>query len=171
MKKVYGILALLAGVAVTGVLLAGEAGEDSKSPNGGTRLSSVVSTEDDTTWTVGELRPDGLRIEPSGRSDAGAVLDPARFANTEVRNAYSIATRIPGMLNQLYCWCGCENRGIHRSNLECFEDAMAVNCAVCRGTAEIAYRMVTEEGITDAGVIQRAVDEEWAPEDAELWEM
>ncbi|HET8608246.1 MAG TPA: PCYCGC motif-containing (lipo)protein, partial [Burkholderiales bacterium] len=93
-------------------------------------------------WKVGMLRPDGLRIIPSGRSDASHVLDPNRFSRPEVRHAYWVATQIPATLNQLYCWCGCENRGAHRSNLQCFEDEMAVNCDVCRGTAEIAYTLV-----------------------------
>lgn len=121
-------------------------------------------------WQVGELREDGLRIVPSGRSDAGAVLDPEQFPDGPVRHAYWVATQIPETLNQLYCWCGCENRGVHRSNLQCFEDLMSVNCDVCRGTAEIAYRMVKERGITHAGRIQRAVDERWAPPGTELWE-
>lgn len=123
----------------------------------------------DAGWEVGELRDDGLRIEPTGRADAAAVLDPARFPEGPVRNAYAIATEIPEILNQLYCWCGCENRGVHRSNLGCFEDLMAVNCDVCRGTGEIAHRMVMEEGITDPARIQRKVDETWAPEGTELW--
>ena len=121
-------------------------------------------------WEVGELREDGLRIVPSGRSDAGAVLDPEQFPDRPVRHAYWIATQIPETLNQLYCWCGCENRGVHRSNLQCFEDLMAVNCDVCRGTAEIAHRMVQEKGITDPGRIQLAVDRVWAPKGTELWE-
>ncbi|MGH7557526.1 MAG: hypothetical protein ACREMD_07075 [Gemmatimonadota bacterium] len=121
-------------------------------------------------WEVGELRENGLRIIPGGRSDAGAVLDPGQFPNPRVRHAYWVATRIPETLNQLYCWCGCVNRGVHRSNLECFEDLMAVNCDVCRGTAEIAYDMVTNQGIENPGLIQRAVDEVWAPAGTELWE-
>ena len=39
---------------------------------------------------------------------------------------------------------------------------MAVSCAVCQGTAEIAYQM-TQAGIDDAGKIQAAVDANWAP--------
>lgn len=113
-------------------------------------------------WKVGMLRANGLRIIPSGRSDASHVLNPAQFSRPEVKHAYWIATQIPATLNQLYCWCGCENRGEHRSNLQCFEDQMAVNCEVCRGTAEIAYSMV-QKGITDAGKIQAAVDAKWAP--------
>lgn len=118
---------------------------------------------DASGWTVGELRPDGLRIVPTPPHDASRVLDPEQFAGQPVvQNAYWIATQIPEVLNQLYCWCGCENRGQHRSNLACFEDGMSVWCEVCRGTAEIAYDMV-QNGVTDAARIQAAVDEKWAP--------
>jgi len=113
-------------------------------------------------WRVGMLRPDGLRIFPSGRSDASHVLNPNQFSDKDVRHAYWVATQIPAKLNKLYCWCGCENRGIHRSNLQCFEDQMAVTCAVCQGTAEIAWQM-TQVGVQDAGKIQAAVDVKWAP--------
>ncbi|USU14659.1 PCYCGC domain-containing protein [Paraburkholderia fungorum] len=115
-----------------------------------------------SAWRVGMLRPDGLRIIPGGRSDASHVLNPNQFADKDVRHAYWVATQIPASLNKLYCWCGCENRGVHRSNLQCFEDQMAVTCAVCRGTAEIAYQM-KQAGVQDAGRVQAAVDAKWAP--------
>lgn len=108
-----------------------------------------------------ETGESGLRLVPSGRSDASAVLDPEQFTG-DVRSAYWIASQIPEVLNQLYCWCGCIERGEHRSNLACFEDGMGVTCDVCRGTAEIAYELV-QAGVTDAGAIQAEVDEVWAP--------
>lgn len=114
-------------------------------------------------WIVGELRQNGLRIVPSGRSDASAVLDRELFSNPKVRRAYWIAAQIPDVLNQLYCWCGCENRGVHRSNLQCFEDRMGANCDVCVGTAEIAYDLV-RNGISHPGKIQAAVDARWGPQ-------
>ncbi len=115
-----------------------------------------------STWQVGMLRPNGLRLIPGGRSDASHVLDPTQFSDRDVRHAYWVATQIREVLNQLYCWCGCENRGVHRSNLQCFEDRMAVDCAVCVGTAEIACQL-TQNGVRDAGKIQAAVDAKWAP--------
>ena len=113
-------------------------------------------------WRVGMLLPDGLRIMPTGRNDASHVLAPKQFHDRAVQHAYWVATQIPATLNKLYCWCGCENRGEHRSNLQCFEDQMAMSCPVCQGTAEIAYR-VMQAGIQDAGKIQAAVDAKWAP--------
>lgn len=117
---------------------------------------------DGSGWTVGMLRPDGLRIVVSGSDDASKVLEAEQFSRSEVRNGYRIAKWIPAVLNKLYCWCGCENRGEHRSNLQCFEDGMAEDCEVCLGTAEIAYDM-TRKGVTDAAQIQAAVDVHWGP--------
>lgn len=130
--------------------------------------SDTTAEDAETTseWSVGDLRPNGLRIKPSGRTDPSEVLDPEQFSSPEVRKAYTIATEIPEVLNKLYCWCGCEDRGIHRSNLACFEDGMAERCAVCRGTAEIAHAMV-QKGVTDAGKIQAAVDKEWGSKQAQ----
>ncbi|MGH7458153.1 MAG: PCYCGC motif-containing (lipo)protein [Longimicrobiaceae bacterium] len=159
------VVALVFGAGLIGVFsrATGARGARTAAPAGGwsaTSLAALLSP--DTAWTVGELRENGLRIIPSGRSDASAVLDPEQFENPTVRHAYWVATQIPETLNQLYCWCGCENRGIHRSNLQCFEDRMGANCDVCVGTAEIAYEMV-QDGVTDAGTIQAAVDAEWGP--------
>lgn len=109
---------------------------------------------------LGELRPNGLRLVSTGRSDASVVLAREQFTG-RVRHAYGIATEIPEVLNQLYCWCGCIDRGEHRSSLQCFEDLMGVTCEVCQRTAEIAYAM-SQDG-SDAAHIQASVDAELAP--------
>jgi hypothetical protein len=131
-----------------------------KSAPGGAAQNAAQA--DASGWKVGMLRPDGLRITVTGNDDASKVLDAEQFSRSEVRNGYRIAKQIPAVLNKLYCWCGCENRGDHRSNLQCFEDGMAEDCEVCLGTAEIAYDM-THKGITDAAQIQAAVDVHWGP--------
>jgi hypothetical protein len=108
-------------------------------------------------WQVGELREDGLRIIPRGRSDASAVVPPELFDHPRVREAYAIAQKIPATLNQLYCWCGCIERMGHRSALECFESNHAAFCDVCLVNAEIAKGTI-DRGVTDAGEIQKAID-------------
>lgn len=113
-------------------------------------------------WEVGELRANGLRLMPSGPSDASAVLEPASFDHPMSRELYGIAAEIPGIMNQLYCWCGCVKQGRHRSALACFEDRSAVGCGVCQENARIAWRQV-EKGVRDPARIQRAVDRAWAP--------
>lgn len=158
-------LGLVLVAVATGLLLAWtsqETGHTEKAYAHASVTAPAFSANADTTWSVGQLRDNGLRIVPSGRTDAADVLDPDQFSESQVHRAYWIATQIPETLNQLYCWCGCENRGVHRSNLGCFEDFMAVNCDVCRGTALIAYEMV-QKGETTAAEIQAAVDAQWAP--------
>lgn len=99
----------------------------------------------------------GLRIHPAELADASRVLDPARFQNTIVREAYAIAQRIPGTLDQLFCWCGCVSKGTHRSALECFESTHAAECTICIANARVAWEM-GERGIVDAGQVQGELD-------------
>lgn len=104
----------------------------------------------------GDLNAQGLRVSGEGRSDASHVVPPEHFQHPRVRAAYAIAQRIPETMNRLYCWCGCIERGM-RSALECFESEHGAACEICLRTAEIAGEM-TEQGITDAGRIQREID-------------
>lgn len=102
------------------------------------------------------LNTQGLRVSGDGRSDASHVLPAAQFSNPRVRSAYHLAARIPGTLNQLYCWCGCIERGM-RSNLECFETTHASVCDVCLAGAEVAWEM-KQRGITDPAKVQQVLD-------------
>ena len=77
-----------------------------------------INMSGDAAWTatIDSVRQD-LAQQPAGVPDRGA--DPA------------------ATLNQLYCWCGCIERGM-RSNLECFESEHAAQCDVCLAGAEVA---------------------------------
>lgn len=110
------------------------------------------------------LNAEGLRVSGAGRADATHVLPAVMFANPRVREAYRIAAQIPATLNQLYCWCGCIERGM-RSNLECFESEHAAQCDVCLAGAEVAWAM-RQKGVTDPAQIQRALDARFAPRGA-----
>jgi hypothetical protein len=103
----------------------------------------------------------GLRVSGEGRSDATHVLSAAHFASTRVRNAYYLAAQIPETLNQLYCWCGCIERGM-RSNLECFETTHASVCDVCLAGAEVAWEM-RQRGVTDPAKVQQVLDARFGP--------
>lgn len=98
----------------------------------------------------------GLRVSGEGRSDASRVLPAATFSDARVRNAYRLAAEMPETLNQLYCWCGCIERGM-RSNLECFETDHAAHCDVCMAGAEVADEM-RRRGISDPIRIQQVLD-------------
>lgn len=120
-------------------------------------------------WASVPLYEDGLRVRPSGVNDASRVLDPDQFNRERVRRTYQIAKEIPQVLNKLYCWCGCQERGNPpmRSNLECFETRMSVQCGVCQQTALIAWQMYFD-GVNDIGRIQYEVDKRFAPDGVKL---
>ena len=63
--------------------------------------------------------------------------------NPRVRDAYAVARRIPHVLAQLPCHCGCMSKETHHaSNLDCFRTAHAETCPECVVTAMHADRMV-----------------------------
>ena len=102
------------------------------------------------------LNEKGLRVPGEGRADATRVLPAALFSDPRVKNAYRLAADMPETLNQLYCWCGCVERGM-RSNLECFESEHASVCDVCMAGAEVAWEM-KQRGLTDPAKVQQVLD-------------
>lgn len=77
----------------------------------------------------GEVAPI-LRPEQLG---AGVIQYPFQA------HAYQIAAKIPGVLNQLPCYCYCERMG-HKSLHTCFEGTHAAHCDVCLKEAYYAYQ-------------------------------
>lgn len=55
------------------------------------------------------------------RREKKPPLSPARFVGQTAR-AYQIANDIPDVLDQLYCYCGCDRSLGHKSLLSCFTD-------------------------------------------------
>ncbi len=50
------------------------------------------------------------------------VLDPSLFTGM-AREAYATAQKYPEILDQVYCYCGCDNPPLnHKSLLSCFTD-------------------------------------------------
>lgn len=74
----------------------------------------------------------------------------------QAREVYTMAARIPSVLDGLYCHCDCHERDELRSLLECFESAMASTCGICQGQARTAFEM-HEEG-RSLRDIRKAVD-------------
>jgi hypothetical protein len=49
------------------------------------------------------------------------VLDPLQFSDARTRQAYMAAARHPDVLDQVFCYCGCEKSPfLHKSLLSCF---------------------------------------------------
>jgi hypothetical protein len=83
-------------------------------------------------WLIGRSYP--LLPEASGpvltsgtpaptlaRRETRPTLDPGRFVGKAAR-AHRVAREMPDVLDQLYCYCGCDKLAGHRSLLSCFVD-------------------------------------------------
>ncbi|MEM0482708.1 MAG: CYCXC family (seleno)protein [Nitrososphaerota archaeon] len=74
------------------------------------------------------------------------VLNPDLFKGV-VREAYMTAKQYPELLEQMKCYCGCDNpmhTPYHRSLYECFTDTHGSNCQVCVDEAILARNLYME---------------------------
>ncbi len=90
------------------------------------------------------------------------VLNPDLFKGV-VREAYMTAKQYPELLEQIRCYCGCDNpmhTPYHRSLYECFTDTHGSNCQVCVDEAILARNLYLE-GKTPAE-IRSIIDQRYA---------
>jgi hypothetical protein len=90
----------LAGLVTSGLLVWGwmSTGDSSREPNSGVAARSGYA-----------------------RRETRTPLSPALFVGQTAR-AYQVAWEIPEILDQLYCYCGCDKHLDHVSLLSCFTD-------------------------------------------------
>ncbi len=62
--------------------------------------------------------------------------------------AYLLAAKIPGVINQIPCYCYCERMG-HTSLHTCFESTHGAHCGICMKEAFLRVR--ADEAEEDAG--------------------
>jgi len=99
--------------------------------------------------------------EPRAGVSAAAVLPGTRYpSHPSIAAVYEEARRIPGVIDGLYCHCGCSEHSGHRSLLSCFESDHGAGCDVCLGEADTAYRMHGEGASLEA--IRAAIDAAFA---------
>lgn len=79
---------------------------------------------------------------------------------SRARDEYTIAARIPSILDGLYCHCECHEVRGRRSLLECFEDEMAARCGICLGQARMADEMHRDG--KSLNEIRRAIDDRYS---------
>ena len=89
-------------------------------------------------------------------------LQPASNYQGRAAEAYRIAAEIPGVIDQLYCYCKCKENPMfkHKTLLTCYTDNHAAECGICMQEAEMASRM-TKEGKSPPE-IRAAVDKYYA---------
>jgi Protein of unknown function with PCYCGC motif len=74
------------------------------------------------------------------RSALPATLDPAEFAdNRKAYVAYTLAQRIPELLYQEPCFCGCRTSVDHHSLLDCYTNRHAKFCGLCQTEVIFCY--------------------------------
>lgn len=61
------------------------------------------------------------------------------FSHDYQVHAYELAAKIPGVINQLPCYCYCERIG-HKSLHTCFESNHGAHCGVCMKEIYYAYQ-------------------------------
>ncbi len=87
------------------------------------------------------------------KAGGAGVLNPLMFIG-QAREAYIVAQQNPGLLAQLWCYCGCDRTSGHRSLLDCYRDHHGANCAICTGEALEANQLFNQgspvEQIRDA---------------------
>jgi len=60
----------------------------------------------------------------TARRETRPTLDPAKFVG-KAAAAHRVAREIPEVLDQLYCYCGCDKHEGHKSLLSCYTDGHA----------------------------------------------
>jgi hypothetical protein len=97
--------------------------------------------------------PADFAKQSGGEMGGRPVLNPLMFIGT-ARQAYIVAQQNPGLLAQLWCYCGCDRTSGHRSLLDCYRDYHGANCAICSGEALEANQLFNQgspvEQIRDA---------------------
>ncbi|HEX5870777.1 MAG TPA: CYCXC family (seleno)protein [Longimicrobium sp.] len=93
--------------------------------------------------------------QPRPGITAERVLSPDSVRE-QSREVYTMAARIPSVLDGLYCHCDCHERDGKRSLLECFEDEMGSTCGICSGAAQMAFEL-HEQG-KSLRQIRKAID-------------
>lgn len=97
-------------------------------------------------------------VKPPAKKRA-EVLDPNQFFGMAMIG-YAAAKQAPEVMENLFCYCGCDLTDSHISLLDCFTSIHGVDCHICQEEAQIALKM-HKQG--DSMVkIQRRIDEEFA---------
>jgi len=88
------------------------------------------------------------------------TLDPGRFENPVVKNAYAVAGKVKKVLYQQPCYCHCDRSQGHGSLLDCFTSTHGSMCNICIGEALYCYEE-TRKGKTAAQIRDGIEKGEW----------
>jgi hypothetical protein len=77
-----------------------------------------------TSGSEPPTRSSSVGGDSASRRESRPTLSPAVFVGKAAR-AHEVAARIPDVLDQLYCYCECDEHAGHKSLLSCFTDGHA----------------------------------------------
>ncbi len=81
------------------------------------------------------------------------------FKNPYQVRAYELAAKIPGVINQLPCYCYCERIG-HKSLHTCYESDHGAHCGICMKEMFYAYEQ-TKLGKTPTQIRAGIIKGDW----------
>lgn len=87
------------------------------------------------------------------------------FSNPYQVRAYQLAAKIPGVINQLPCYCYCERIG-HKSLHTCYESDHGAHCGICMKEMFYAYEQ-TKLGKKPAQIRAAIIKGDWKSIDLE----
>ena len=92
-------------------------------------------------------------------------MNPERFPNPLVENAYALAAKIKKTLYQQPCYCHCDRSKGHTSLLDCFASEHGSGCGTCIYEDLYSYEQV-HKGKTAAQIRAGIIKGEWKSVDA-----
>jgi hypothetical protein len=111
-------------------------------------------------YNTGDIKAgEGAPILPKDQLWGEAFKEPYQV------RAYELAAKIPGVLNQMPCYCYCERIG-HKSLHSCFESTHGAHCAICMKEAFYAYEQ-TKLKKTPAQIRAGIIKGDWQSIDLE----
>jgi Protein of unknown function with PCYCGC motif len=93
------------------------------------------------------------------------TVNPERFSNLVVQNAYAVAAKIKKTLYQEPCYCHCDRSKGHKSLLDCFSSEHGSGCGTCIYEDFYSYEQM-HKGKTAAQIRQGIIKGEWKSLDA-----
>lgn len=89
------------------------------------------------------------------------VMDLLLITQTRARHAYLAAAQHRDVLDQVWCYCGCDGPTLyHKSLLSCFTSYHGANCDICQDEAIMATRLKAEGKSMEA--VQDAIDHRYS---------
>jgi uncharacterized protein with PCYCGC motif len=129
------IVPVMAGMLFVSFALTTGVGQKLQSQTSATSVGTSIGSKSATVRKSSHAYHDG---PPTAALPA--TSDPAQFYNNKTAFVvYSIAAKIPDLLYQMPCYCGCDKTENHQSLHECYVVKHGVGCPACQKGAVVTY--------------------------------